>query len=154
MMHTHAPATPDLNVGPVSARFETRFGPLEARDSTVIEFPEGIPGFERCRRWVLIGADELAPLGCLLSLDAPEPSFLVVDPALVVPDYQRRAATVARLKLAAAPGHALLWLSIVTLTENARGSVNLQAPIVVDTARMSGRQVILDDPAYPVDFAL
>jgi len=141
-----------MQVQPV--RFETRFGPLETRNSNVVEFPEGIPGFEHCRRWVLIGSDELTPLQCLLSLDAPEPSFLTVDPSLVVPDYTRHPGPAAQAKISAEPGDGLLWIAIVTLTENKRGTVNLKAPIVINTTRMRGCQIILDDGAYPVDFPL
>lgn len=135
-------------------RFDTRFGPMEARNTTVIDFPDGIPGFERCRRWVLIGSDELAPLQCLLSLDAPEPSFLTVDPSIVVPDFKRHPGPAAQVKISAQPGDGLLWVAIVTLTENKRGTVNLKAPIIINTTRMRGCQVILDDAAYPVDFPL
>jgi len=141
-----------MQVQPV--RFETRFGSLEARNSDVVEFPEGIPGFEQCRRWVLIGSDELTPLQCLLSLDAPEPSFLTVDPSLVVPDFKRHPGPAAQAKINAEPGDGLLWVAIVTLTENKRGTVNLKAPIVINTKRMRGCQIILEDGAYPVDFPL
>lgn len=143
-----------MSVPTSPVRVETRFGALHAHDSTVIEFPEGIPGFERCRRWMLIEADEIAPLKCLQSLDAPEPSFLTVDPALVVPGFQQHPGPAAQARLNAAPGDVLLWVAIVTLTENNRGTVNLKAPIAINTTRMRGCQIILDDAAYPVDSPL
>ena len=147
MMHT---PLPDVR----AHRFETRFGPLEAKDPHVVEFPEGIPGFEACRRWVLIGSEELAPLRCLLSLDAPEPSFLSVDPAIVIPGYLKDLDPSAQVRIDVQPGDTLLWLAIVTLNEPGRSTVNLKAPVVINTSRMLGRQVILDSTAYPVDCPL
>jgi flagellar assembly factor FliW len=132
-------------------RFETRFGPLEARDPNVVEFPEGIPGFESCRRWILVESEELTPLRCLLAVDGPEPSFLTVDPRLVMPDYAGELGPAAQAKLGAQPGDALLWLGIVTLTDDRKATVNLKAPIVINTSRMLGCQVILDGAMHPVD---
>ena len=144
MMPTPRPDSPPL-------RFETRFGPMEAKDPNVVAFPEGIPGFESCRRWILVGSEELAPLKCLLALDGPEPSFLTVDPGIVVPGYVGDLGPAARAKVGAQPGDAFLWLGIVTLTDHRKATVNLKAPIVINTSRMLGCQVILDGTAYPVD---
>jgi flagellar assembly factor FliW len=145
---------PAPHFGSQPLRFETRFGQLEARDPNIIEFLEGIPGFEGCRRWVLIGSDELAPLRCLLAFDAPEPSFLTVDPVVIVPEYRYRINPATQALLGAQTGDVLLWLAIVTLTENREGTANLKAPIVINTSRMRGCQTILDEPAYTVDHSI
>lgn len=132
---------------------QTRFGDFDVRDSQVVTFPEGIPGFEGCRRFVLVVSEELSPLSCLHSLDAPYPSFLTVDPTVLQADYQAELSTVDRAKLAPAEGGTLLWLAILT-PEPLQVTANLKAPIVLNPARMVGYQVLLDASTYPVSWPL
>lgn len=117
-------------------------------ESPVISFPGGIPGFQNCRRFVVIAPDELAPLRCLNALDAPEPSFLAIDPLLVDPAYDLTLRDFERARLGA-PGDPLLWLAIVTVTPEG-ATVNLRAPVVINIPRMVGCQFIRDNSDYPV----
>ena len=121
-------------------------------ESPVISFPGGVPGFQMCRRFVVIAPEELAPLRCLNALDSPEPSFLVIDPLLVDPSYDLTLRDFERARLGA-PGETLLWLAIVTVTPEG-ATVNLRAPVVINTARMVGCQFIRDNSDYPVSFPI
>lgn len=122
-------------------------------ETQIVEFPAGIPGFEGCRRFVLIATDELTPLGCLRSLDAPEPSFLVIDPTMLQLGYDLTLREFERVRLGAAADDRLLWLAIVTITANSVAA-NLRAPIVINPKRMIGCQFIRDETDYPVDFSI
>jgi flagellar assembly factor FliW len=142
-MHTAPLSTPSASV--------TR----AARDSEpqVLEFPSGIPGFESCRRFVVIASPDLAPLSWLQSLDPPEASFLLVDPRLLDPSYDVSLREFERVRLGAAAGEPLLWLAIVSVADR-KATANLRAPIVINPARMLGCQFIRDDDRYPVHFPL
>lgn len=118
----------------------------------VIEFPAGIPGFEMCRRFMLVAPPELAPLSCLRALDPPEASFLVVDPRLLDPKYDLALREFERMRLGAG-SEPLLWLAIVTVDQDG-ATVNLRAPVVINPRRMLGCQFIRDDHDYPVHFPL
>ena len=50
-----------------------RFGPLEYDPAGTFEFPSGLPGFERERRFTLLEPAALAPLLFLQSLETPRP---------------------------------------------------------------------------------
>jgi flagellar assembly factor FliW len=126
--------------------------PLPHADSAVIEFPAGIPGFETCRRFVLVDSDELAPLCCLNALDPPQASFLTIDPLLLDPSYDLTLRDFERARLDAA-GDPLLWLAIVTVTPEG-ATANLRAPIVINPRRLVGCQFIRDDSKYPVHFPI
>lgn len=119
----------------------------------VVEFPSGIPGFEAHRRFVLIASAELSPLGCLKSVDSSDVSFLVIDPRLLSFGYDITLSDVERARLGAGPDDALLWLAIVTITEN-DATANLRAPVVINPARMLGCQVIRENDQYPVQFVI
>ena len=55
-----------------------------------IAFPDGIPGFEACRRFVLLTSDPLAPLQRLESIEGPPAAFLGIDPRLLMAEYRCR----------------------------------------------------------------
>lgn len=119
----------------------------------VVMVPDGLPGFERCRRFVIIAAPTLDPLTCLQGLDDPHPSFLAVDPRLVVPDYELALPPAACHRVDARDDEPLVWLVLVRLHADT-ALVNLRAPVVVNPRRMIGVQVIPVDSRYPVDHCL
>lgn len=115
-----------------------------------IAFPDGIPGFESCRRFVLLASDATAPLQRLESVDGPPASFIGIDPRVVVPGYRCRLSAADLRSLQASADTTLLWLALVTVEANGTIAVNLRAPIVVNPERMTGRQVLPNDGLYPV----
>jgi flagellar assembly factor FliW len=128
-------------------------GPFELGALHVIHFPAGIPGFEGCRRFVLLVSEALTPLSCLQSLDPPEPSFVTVDPAVLVPNYDFTLRELERRRLGAAVRDRLLWLASVTVTD-CSAKANLRAPFVINPDRMLGCQFIRENDAYPVGFPI
>ena len=133
-------------------QIDTRFGPFSVEEPRVIYFPAGLPGFERCRQFVLIVSPDLEPLTCLQALDSPYPSFLAVDPALVDPAFAPTLGPFERARLEVGPSDTLLWLLVVTMgTPPDPPTVNCRAPIVINSQRMLGCQVILEENALPVD---
>lgn len=130
-------------------RLITHFGDFELRQDDIIAFPNGLPGFENERRFVLLTAPAFAPVQCLQSIDGPSPSFLVVDPRLVIEDYRTRLNQSDLTRLGATDDAALLWLAIVTVTDEGMFA-NLRAPVVVNPTRMLGFQLVPSDSLYPL----
>ena len=122
-------------------------------DALVVDFPAGIPGFENCRRFVLIVSADLSPLGCLKAVDSPEASFLVIDPALLSLGYDLRLGEFERARIGAIGDEPLLWLAIVTITGNS-ATANLCAPVVINPRRMLGCQFIRDSEKFPLEFSI
>jgi flagellar assembly factor FliW len=128
----------------------TRFGRFNAAEQAVIAFPEGLPGFERCRKFVLLSSDSIAPVNCLHGLDAPEPSFLCVDPSLVYARYRPVLSEADRARLGDHNDADLVWLAFVTLGAGSSGVVNLRAPVVINARRMTGLQTIQSRKQYRI----
>jgi flagellar assembly factor FliW len=130
-------------------RLYTHFGAFSLKTEDVIAFPSGLPGFESDRRFVLLSSAAYEPVQCLQSIDGPSPSFLVVVPRRVLPDYRARLNQSDLARLGAPDDGSLLWLAIVTVGDDGLFA-NLRAPVVVNPARMLGFQLVPSDSVYPL----
>ncbi len=131
----------------------TRFGTFTVDQDAVVTFAHGLPGFERCRRFVLVSAPALDPFTCLHGIDGSEPSFLTLDPQRVVPGFHTPLADADRRRLGVERDEALLWLAVVHI-DDATARVNLKAPIVINPRHMAGVQVMNADTTYAADHPL
>lgn len=135
-----------------TATVTTLTNAVDSRSATVMEeipvidMVEPLPGFPGARRFALVRLDEEGVLCALRSVDEPALRFLVVPPQLFFPDYEPVVddATVAALGIDSADD--VVVLAVV----NAGGSpadatVNLLAPVLVNTATRQGAQVVLTD---------
>jgi flagellar assembly factor FliW len=134
----------------------TRFGTLALDPARLITI-SGLLGFADCHGFALVDLQEAqAPLKLLQSVDEPELASLVlpIDPA---------AGLIARgdLELACrALGIdwlALAILALVTVRPEAGAihfSINLKAPLLIDTARQLGRQHVFAGESYPLRYDL
>ena len=137
-----------------AAAVETRFGSFETDSRWVVTISDGLPGFEKCRRFVLITSPQLEPLQCLQGLEDDKPSFLAIDPRLAQPGYPAALSEEDRRRLEVSDDTApLLWLGLVTVRDETV-LVNLRAPVVINPTRMIGLQVIDPDSTFPTDHPL
>lgn len=116
----------------------------------VVTFPDGLPGFEASRQYVLVTSPELEPFMCLRGVDEGGPAFLAIDPRRVVADYPCALESPNAERIGRAAEAPLLWLAIVTASEHS-ASVNLRAPLVINPTSMLGVQVIAVESRYPFD---
>lgn len=126
-------------------KFNNRqFGELEVEEQHVLHFPEGIIGFEECRKFLIVHDEDSEPFRWLVSLEDAELSFPLLDPTLLMPDYDKRLG---------ATGETSIFV-IATLNENVEEStLNLRSPIVIDETR-TGRQLVLEDDSLQLQFPL
>lgn len=88
------------------------------------------------RRAVVVPMDEFAPFCWLVSVDDTTNAFVVVDPQEIFSDYQP-----------ATDGSKAL--SIVKISSDWRKTtVNLRAPIMIDTTSRNGVQLVLGESSY------
>ena len=59
------------------------------RDEDVITFDEGLVGFPACKRFVVMENEALSPFRILQSVDQRHVGFLVIDPRVIVKNYNR-----------------------------------------------------------------
>ena len=67
----------------------TRFGALDIEEGRILDFPEGLPGFEACRHFALVPHGEASPFEWLQSVEDGALAFLAMKPHQIFPDYAR-----------------------------------------------------------------
>ncbi len=139
---------------PTLDTIQTRFGSFEGNLGDVVTLAETLPGFDDCRRFLLLTSASLEPLVCLQGLDGDRPAFLAIDPRLADPDYPCRLDDLQRQRLGAMPGSTLLWLAIVRVSGDGAATVNLRAPIVVNPERMRAMQLLAGHDRHDIDHPL
>lgn len=151
MHHAAAALSSDATTAPMS--ITTRFGAVELDPERIVTFPTGPLGFaDRCRFILADGPDPRGAFKLLQCLDDPELGFLVLplDPGAgpISSDDLHVACRTRGLDWAA-----LAVLAIVTVRPEAEGvrfSVNLKAPLLIDTRRRSGYQHVLASDRYQI----
>ena len=126
-----------------------RFGDQEVSTDKVIEFPEGIPGFERCKSFALFSDPESEPFQWLLSTENDRLGFVVINPMMLWEDYDPKISREDLRSLAIAKPDDALLLSVVTLADDPQHvTANLSGPILMNVANRKARQLALLDDRY------
>jgi flagellar assembly factor FliW len=131
------------------------FGELEVEEKDTITFIQGVPGFEDLTRYTRIQPERNIPFLYLQSLEKGELSFLVTNPFLFFKEYDFQLPELAQDELQIKqPEDVEVW-SIVTVNEDyTKATVNLLAPIIVNSKNQTAKQVILNDTEYKVKHEL
>lgn len=126
------------------------FGEIEIDNQKIIHFPEGIPGFEDERQFVIINTeDEENPFGWLQSVTNPDLAFVIINPFFAYPNYDIIIPETAQKKLKINDEKDVVVFSIVVVPEDMeKMTANLLGPIIININEKLGKQVILDDDRY------
>lgn len=137
---------------PVAGTFPV--APLEGALEREVRFPQGLPGFPGATRFLLEPVLPDIGLLRLASADIPELRFLVLAHAEGRLPLDPGDLEVACAELGIEPSDAAVLLVVTARVEPGSGrrdlSVNLRAPIFLDTAQRAAVQHVLPCPAYPV----
>ncbi len=137
---------------------DTRFGTIEFDRSQAITFPKGIPGFGAYREFCLsrIPDDEEGVFLLLQSLEPTDLSFIVTtyDPTSGVLQPEDLAAARQHLGMSDSDAAVMLIASVHQSAEGTYITVNMQAPILLDTANRLGWQYIFQNETYQIRHGL
>jgi flagellar assembly factor FliW len=130
------------------------FGRVPLDTGLVVEFPLGLPAFERERAFLAIEHPRTAPLVLLQSVSTPDLCFLALPVGAIDPGYQLQMSAEDRAVLgldeagdpAGAPGVAIM--ALVVVRHDGQISANLMSPVVVNRANRRAIQSVRWDGAY------
>lgn len=132
-----------------------RFGDLNVEEQDIITMIGGLPGFEDNTKYVLLNHDEKSPYKWLQSLENSELAFVVMEPFVFFADYQFELSQNDIKELEVARPEDVAVLVILVIPEDpTKMTANIKAPLVINMAKMKGKQIVLNNEAYPVKLHL
>jgi flagellar assembly factor FliW len=126
-----------------------------AATSNLVELPLGLLGFEQFKNYSLLADPAEKPFAWLKAADERPLSFVVIDPFVVLPDYNPQILESDVSFLGIKQASDALLLGIVTIHGPNHATMNLKGPVVVNRHSHIGKQVIIANSAdYSVNHPL
>jgi flagellar assembly factor FliW len=128
----------------------TRFGVIEVEEDLIITLPEGMIGFEDCKRYVVLTPNEDSPLKWFQCLDDGAIAFPIINPWTFRPNYAPTISEEDMHALGLTPQQPKLIFVVVNVPRNnpQGATANLLGPIVINPITRMGKQVIVADEEY------
>ncbi|AOT70026.1 flagellar assembly protein FliW [Geosporobacter ferrireducens] len=126
------------------------FGEIEVEKSKFITFESGLLGFEEVKQYVFLSnPDQENPFHWMQAIEDPNLAFVITDPFLFKKDYEFEIPEKVMAELDIAKIEDVAVYCIAVVPENIRKmTINLRGPLVVNTERKIGKQIVLDGEAY------
>ncbi len=124
----------------------TRFGPIDVSTDDILQFEEGLLGFNDLTRFVLLDDPSDDIFAWLQSCDEPSIAFPVLEPELFEDKFELNLSKSDLASLKVDTETNLRSFCIITIPEDpSRMTANLKAPVVVNIEKRVARQVVLQD---------
>lgn len=130
----------------------THFGNVEINEENILDFQEGILGFEGINKFGIINSeDPESPFCWIQAIEKPELAFALVDPFAIKKDYDFELNDEKASSLGVEdPSQVAVYAIVVIPEDTKKTSMNLKAPIIVNTKTKKAAQIILDSDKYTV----
>lgn len=132
------------------------FGEVELDDNKILDFPNGIIGFEDFKKYAIMydqDNDGEVRISWLQSVEEPTLALPVVDPLAVLPDYAPMLEDELLKPLGESEDEDLLFLLAMTVpSDMTKVTANMKAPFIINAKTCKGVQIIVDNADYPVKF--
>lgn len=136
---------------------ETKFfGTIDIEDDKIINFPNGIIGFENLKNFALIydsEREERSKISWLQSMDEPLMVLPVINPLDLMDAYTPTIED-ELMKNIGDPADAdlLIFVTLSIPSDIEKMTANLKAPFIINTVERKAMQVIVENSEYPVKF--
>ncbi len=128
-----------------------RFGSFDTKDSKLIEFPQGLPGFEELRQFIILEVPQTKPVYWLQSTENKYIALPVILSFEIMDDYYIDIRENELEELQVESQNDLLVMNVVVIPGKIEEmTVNLAAPIIINAVRGIGKQIIIDAKTMPI----
>lgn len=136
----------------MGVRVKTRpFGEIEIDEKQIVDFPEGILGFDYVKRFIIIDSHDNSPFKWLQAYSEPELAFVIIRPIDFLHEYELVISPADVEAVEAESEESLLVFAIVTIPANPKEmTANLQGPIIVNPLKRIGKQAVSLSDKYRV----
>src|SRR5699024_3278690 len=125
------------------------FGERDIKETTIIHFLSGVPGFQEEKEFVLLDIPGNELLQVLQSVQTADLAFIVANPHDFYNDYAFSLDDPILDALQINEEKEVVILSILTIQEPFNQStINLKAPIIINADKKYGKQYIINEEAF------
>ncbi len=139
-------------------KVETRlFGKIEIDVTKIINFSNGIIGFEELKQFMIMHDTESkdGKILWIQSIDDGDIALPVIDPLLIKEDYNPTVEDELFKNIGEIINEEILVLTTLTVPSDITEiTTNLKAPVIINPITMKGCQIIVDNDDYPVKFPI
>lgn len=124
-------------------------GEIMIEETDIIQFENGIPGFLHEQQFIILPLTEDGIYFVMQSVRTPQLAFVITNPFTFYKDYDFTVEDVIVKQLGIVSITDVKVFNILTLQEPfEKTTVNLQAPIIINTKNNQAKQVILNNESY------
>lgn len=133
----------------------SRFGELSVDKKDLLNFKEGILGFENLTKFFVVDPGDSTLILWLQAVDEPSVAFPIIEPKIFSPDYIVKLLPAELTSLDLENVNDASIYVILTIPEDVtKMNANLKAPIVINNKKNTARQIVLQDNKLSVNFEM
>lgn len=130
-------------------------GKIEIDENEIVDFEEGIPGFENEKKFVIIPMGLDLPFFTLQSVENQAAAFIVTSPFDIYTTYEFELGKNILEELQIQNEEQVRVYTILAIHgEMEKITANLKAPIVINLEKNIGKQIILENFGYDVRYVV
>lgn len=136
---------------------ETKYsGETEINEGNIIQFDQGLPSFEEERSFILLPfSEESSPFYILQSTTTPGLALVIMTPFSFFSDYEVKLSDQTLEALEIENEQEVALFVVLTLKDTLdESTANLRGPIVLNTTKKKGKQIVLNESNYHTKHAL
>jgi len=129
----------------------SRFGTLDIPDNEIVQFPDGLYGFEKETEFTLLpfNPNVESPMEWMQSLKSSHLAFVITDPYMYLHDYKPKLSEEDKKRVKLEGNETFLTRTIVTIPENyLEMTTNLIAPLIINKDKGVAKQFVLTSMDY------
>lgn len=127
------------------------FGEITINEEEILTFESGIPGFLDEKQFIIQMLTDDGLYSVLQSVTTPELAFVITDPFFFFKDYDFHLDDAVVEQLGIEKPTDVRVVNILTLQDPfEKTTINLQAPVIINTKNNKAKQVILNDEKYTI----
>lgn len=133
----------------------TRFGELQVNKEDVINFPEGLLGFESLKKFFVVDPGDSTLILWLQSIEDDKIAFPIIEPKIFKPDYVAKLlpADMNSVELESLT-QAKIYSILTIPSDITEMSANLKAPVVINNEKKIAKQIVLQDSKLSVKYEM
>jgi flagellar assembly factor FliW len=128
------------------------FGTIQVDERQILQFPQGLLGFEKYTEYALIEENTESPFKWLQSTKESGLAFILIQPELFLNEY-RPIVSEEELKEIGLNtwSEGIIFLIVTIPHDNPRGmTANLQGPVIINGKNSNGKQLISRDENHHI----